>query len=192
MTSQELRRNRRLERPRERVLQEAWDLMAEKGLADLSLSELGRRLETSAGHLSYYFGSKNGLLLELLRWSEDDLIAQLNVVLDSDDPALERLRGLCELFFPRAVGDPRWLLWVELWPRVMHEPALQEAHFALDEAWREAMVRLLEELVGGDVEQLSRRMLALMDGLSVALLTGEPGVTQADAWEHVQALLPSR
>lgn len=164
--------------------------MAEKGLADLSLSELGRRLETSAGHLSYYFGNKNGLLLELLRWSEDDLIAQLAIVLDSDDSALSRLQGLCELFFPRAVGDPRWLLWVELWPRVMHEPTLREAHFALDEAWREALVRLLGELVSGDVEQLSRRMLALMDGLSVALLTGEPGVTQADAWEHVQALLP--
>ena len=191
MTSAEVRRHRRLERPRERVLQEAWDLLVERGLADLSLSELGRRLDTSAGHLAYYFGSKNGLLLELLRWSEDDLMTQLAVVLDSDDSAEERLHGLCELFFPRTAGDPRWLLWVELWPRVMHEPALREAQQELDNAWRDALVRLLHELVGGDVEQLSRRMLALMDGLSVALLTGEPGVTKADAWKHVQALLPT-
>ena len=94
MTSAEVRRHRRLERPRERVLQEAWDLLVERGLADLSLSELGRRLDTSAGHLAYYFGSKNGLLLELLRWSEDDLMTQLAVVLDSDDSAEERLHGL--------------------------------------------------------------------------------------------------
>jgi AcrR family transcriptional regulator len=72
------------------VLQEAWDLLVERGLADLSLSELGRRLETSAGHLSYYFGSKNGLLLELLRWSEGELIEQLEVVLASRQPAEER------------------------------------------------------------------------------------------------------
>lgn len=173
------------------MLQEAWDLLVERGLADLSLSELGRRLDTSAGHLAYYFGSKNGLLLELLRWSEDDLIAQLGVVLESDDPVERRLRGLCDLFFPRAAGDPRWLLWVELWPRVMHEPALREAQQELDAAWRNALARLLREMTDEDVQPLAQRMLALLDGLSVALLTGEPGLTKEMAWEHVKAQLPS-
>jgi AcrR family transcriptional regulator len=190
VTSQELRRHRRLERPRERVLQEAWDLLVEKGLADLSLSELGRRLDTSAGHLSYYFGSKNGLLLDLLRWSEGELIAELTVVLGSDDPAEDRLRGLCDLFLPRAAGDPRWLLWVELWPRVLREPELRDAREELDAAWRDALVTLLREM-SDDVEPLAQRMLALLDGLSVALLIGEPGLTKEAAWEHVRSLLPT-
>jgi AcrR family transcriptional regulator len=190
VTSQELRRHRRLERPRERVLQEAWDLLVEKGLADLSLSELGRRLDTSAGHLSYYFGSKNGLLLELLRWSEEDLITQLGDVLDSGGTAEDRVRGLCELFFPRAPGDPRWLLWVELWPRLVRDPALRQAQQELDAAWRHALTPLLAELTDDDVEPLAQRMLALLDGLSVALLTGQPGLTNETAWAHVRSLLP--
>lgn len=172
------------------MLQEAWDLLVERGLADLSLSELGRRLETSAGHLSYYFGSKNGLLLELLRWSEDELIEQLDGVLASDETAEERLRQLCVLFFPRAPGDPRWLLWVELWPRVMHEPTLREAQRELDSVWRDAIAGLLAEMVGGEVEPLAQRMLAMLDGLSVALLTDQPGLDVETAWEHVRALLP--
>jgi len=172
------------------VLQEAWDLLVEKGLADLSLSELGRRLDTSAGHLSYYFGSKNGLLLDLLRWSEDDLIAQLSVVLGSEDPAEDRLRGLCDLFFPRAPGDPRWLLWVELWPRVLHEPALRDARQELDATWRDALATLLCEMTDDDVGPLAQRILALLDGLSVALLIGEAGLSKDAAWEHVRALLP--
>lgn len=192
VTSQELRRHRRLERPRERVLQEAWDLLVEKGLADLSLSELGRRLETSAGHLSYYFGSKNGLLLELLRLSEDDLIAQLTVVLESDESALDRLHDLCDLFLPRAPGDPRWLLWVELWPRVLREPALRDAREELDAAWRDALATLLREMTDDDVGPLAQRMLALLDGLSVSLLIGEAGLTKKIAWEHVRALLPTQ
>lgn len=190
MTTQEVRRNRKLEQPRERVLQEAWDLLAERGLADLSLSELGRRLDTSAGHLAYYFGSKNGLLLELLRWSEDELATQLAVVLDSEEPAEDRLRGLCELFFPRSPGDPRWLLWVELWPRVIHEESLRKAQQELDAAWRDALAGLLGEMTDDDVEPLAQRMLALLDGLSVALLTGEPGLTNEVAWQHVRSLLP--
>lgn len=175
------------------MLQEAWDLLVEKGLADLSLSELGRRLDTSAGHLSYYFGSKNGLLLDLLRWSEDELIAQLSVVLESDDPAEERLRGLCELFFPRAPGDPRWLLWVELWPRVLREPTLRDAREELDAVWRDALAMLLQEMTDeDDVAPLAQRMLALLDGLSVALLVGEAGISRDTAWEHVRSLLPGQ
>jgi len=187
----ENRRHRRLERPRERVLQEAWDLLAEKGLADLSLSELGRRLDTSASHLSYYFGSKNGLLLDLLRWSEDDLTEQLSAVLKSDSAVLERLRGVCELYLPRGAGDPRWLLWVELWPRSLREPALREAQQELDAAWRDALATLLTELTDEDVEPIAERIRALLDGLAVALLTGEPGISIEVAWEHVRALLPN-
>jgi len=190
----ENRRHRRLERPRERVLQEAWDLLAEQGLADLSLSELGRRLDTSASHLSYYFGSKNGLLLDLLRWSEDDLTEQLAAVLKSDSAVLERLRGVCELYLPRGAGDPRWLLWVELWPRSLREPALREAQQELDAAWRTALATLLTELTeltDEDVEPIAERIRALLDGLAVALLTGEPKINIDVAWDHVRALLPN-
>ena len=170
-------------------MEEAWALLAERGLADLSLSELGRRLGTSAGHLSYYFGSKSGLLLELLRWSEDELAEQLAAVLASDGSAEERLHRLCTLNFPRTPGDPRWLLWVELWPRVMHEPALREAQLEFDGAWRTAIAQVLSELTD-EVETLTQRVVALMDGLSVALLTGDPTLTVEQAWEHVKALLP--
>jgi len=190
VSNQKLRRHRRLEHPRERVMQEAWALLVERGLADLSLSELGRRLDTSAGHLSYYFGSKSGLLLELLRWSEDELAEQLALVLESGGSAEERLHSLCMLNFPRAAGDPRWLLWVELWPRVMHEPALREAQLEFDAAWREAIARILGELTD-DVETLTQRVVALMDGLSVALLTGDTTLTVEQAWQHVKALLPA-
>ena len=188
MSNQKLRRHRRLEHPRERVMQEAWTLLTERGLADLSLSELGRRLDTSAGHLAYYFGSKNGLLLELLRWSEDELAEQREHVMESDGSAEERLHGLCMLNFPRAAGDPRWLVWVELWPRVLHEPALREAQLEFDAAWRAAIAQVLGELTD-DVETVTQRVVALMDGLSVALLTGDPTLTVDQAWQHVKALL---
>jgi AcrR family transcriptional regulator len=190
VTSQEHRRHRRLDRPRERVMEEAWALLAERGLADLSLSELGRRLDTSAGHLSYYFGSKSGLLLELLRWSEDELTAERALLVASDRSAEERLHDLCLLNFPRAPGDPRWLLWVELWPRVMHEPTLREAQLEYDAGWHASISQVLAELTD-DADLLAQRVIALVDGLSVALLTGDPTLTVEQAWQHVKALLPA-
>ena len=91
---------------------------------------------------------------------------------------------------PRAAGDPRWLLWIELWPRVLHEPALREAQLEYDAAWRAAIARILGELTD-DVESLTQRVFALIDGLSVALLTGDPTLTAEQAWQHVKALLPT-
>jgi len=171
-------------------MEEAWALLAERGLADLSLSELGRRLGTSAGHLSYYFGSKSGLLLELLRWSEDELAEERALAVASAGSAVERLHALCLLNFPRAPGDPRWLLWVELWPRVMHEPALREAQAEYDAAWHASIAQVLAELTD-DADLLTQRVIALLDGLSVALLTGDTTLTLEQAWEHVKALLPA-
>lgn len=179
-----------MERPRESVLRAAWDLLVERGLADLTLAELGRRLDTSAGHLLYYFGSKDGLLLEVLKWSEAEQAAQRAEILASDAPALERARGFCDVYLPYAEGDPRWLLWVELWPRVLREPSLREPREELDRTWFADLVPLLREMGADDPEALARRVLSLLDGLSVGLLIGDSGLTRESAWEHVRALLP--
>ena len=89
-----------------------------------------------------------------------------------------------------ALGEARWLLWVELWPRVMNEPALREAQFEFVAVWRAAIARILRELTD-DVETLTQRVFALIDGLSVALLTGDTTLTAEQAWQHVKALLPT-
>jgi AcrR family transcriptional regulator len=171
------------------VLTEAWTLLVERGLADLTLSELARRLDTSAGHLSYYFGSKDALLLDLLRWSEDELGLERATIMASGKPVLERIRQFCEVFLPTGAGDPRWLLWAELWPRVPRDAVLKQSQNEFDRAWLEDLVRLLGELGIAEPQPTARRVLALLDGLSIALLTGEDGLTREDAWEHVQHLL---
>jgi len=184
------RRHRRLDRPRERVLEEAWQLLVEKGLADLTLAELGRRVDTSAGHLLYYFGSKDEILLEVLRWSEDQLWERWEAARSEDMPFLERFDLFCTQFLPTGLGDPRWLVWIELWPRVLRSEPLRNSYDALDQVWRDALAELLAAEGIADASNLARRICALLDGLSVAVVLGEPDLTAADAVEHARALLP--
>jgi AcrR family transcriptional regulator len=190
VTTHEVRRHRRLDRPKERFVEEAWALLVERGLADLSLSELGRRLDTSAGHLAYYFGSKDGLLLDVLRWTEEELGRQREVVMASTEPVEVRLRRFTELFVPRGESDPRWLVWLELWPRLHRDPALKEAQVDFDSAWRADLTILLHELGVDGVDDLARRILALLDGLSIGLVIGDPELSPERAWDHVKAVLP--
>jgi AcrR family transcriptional regulator len=171
------------------VLEEAWRLLAEKGLADLTLAELGRRVDTSASHLLYYFGSKDDLLLEVVRWSEGQL-REARVKALASGSVQTRLRRFCELYLPREQGDPRWLLWIELWPRTLRTESLAEHYGEFDEEWRTDLTALLLEAGVPEPAATARRICALLDGLSVALVLGEDGLTVKRAWEHVRALLP--
>lgn len=66
---------------RERMLEEAMTAIAEDGLAGLTMSALAKRLGTSGGHILYYFGSKDRLLLEVLGWSESALTEERRTLL---------------------------------------------------------------------------------------------------------------
>lgn len=109
-------RPRRPARPREQVLAVAMAEIAEHGLAKLTMAGLGKQLQMSAGHLLYYFGSKDQLLLETLRWSEEQLGERRRAVLGQAGlSAWQRFTAYADLYLADGPGDPRWILWVEVW-----------------------------------------------------------------------------
>lgn len=63
--------------PRDRLLAAAIDHVATHGVADLSLRQLAAALGTSHRMLVYHFGSKEGLLVEVVRAVEDQQRAAL-------------------------------------------------------------------------------------------------------------------
>jgi AcrR family transcriptional regulator len=79
---------------RERLLSAAIDYAAEHGLADLSLRTLAAALGTSHRMLIFHFGSKQGLLVEVVRAVEAQqraLLEQLRA--DPEQDLLEQLRA---------------------------------------------------------------------------------------------------
>ena len=49
------------------------DAIAARGMAGLRMADVGERAGMSPGHILYYYSSKQRLLLETLRWSDDRL-----------------------------------------------------------------------------------------------------------------------
>lgn len=88
----------------ERMLEEAMTVIAEDGLATLTMSALAERLGTSGGHILYYFGSKDRLLLEALRWSETQLTAERTELLGRRLTTHRKLALFVELYLPAAPG----------------------------------------------------------------------------------------
>ncbi|MEU9417831.1 TetR/AcrR family transcriptional regulator [Streptomyces sp. NPDC048272] len=172
----------------ERMLEEAMTAIAEDGLATLTMSALAERLGTSGGHILYYFGSKDRLLLEALRWSEAQLTTERTELLGRRLTAHRKLALFVELYLPRGPRDPRWTLWIELWARTPSNEPLQAAQQEIDDGWQ----RDLETLLGKGVQQgrfaadldvpaRASELLALLDGLSTRVVLGQRGADRSAA-----------
>ncbi|MFD8207984.1 TetR/AcrR family transcriptional regulator [Streptomyces sp. NPDC059695] len=163
----------------ERMLEEAMAAIAEDGLATLTMSALAERLGTSGGHILYYFGSKDLLLLAALRWSEAALAEERRALLDRRLTAERKLDLFLRLYLPRGPRDPRWTLWIELWARTPGNSALREAQAELDAGWQEDLEALLAagaargRFAPLDSGARASELLALLDGLSTRVVLGE-------------------
>ncbi|MET9392543.1 TetR/AcrR family transcriptional regulator [Streptomyces sp. NPDC006624] len=184
--------------PREDVLAAAMEMIAERGLEKLTMAALGREVGMSSGHLLYYFGSKDELLLRTLEWSEGRLGAERARLLTRTAPARERLDAFVDLYVPDGHRDPHWTLWLEVWNRSQSAAADAEARdrqAAIEGAWHRDLVALLAEGVSRaefrrvDPDRFAARLRALLDGFSIHVAIGLRGTDRAQVLRHVHEFL---
>jgi AcrR family transcriptional regulator len=171
----------------ERMLEEAMAAIAENGLAALTMSGLADRLGTSGGHILYYFGSKDQLLLAALRWSEDRLTEERRALMARRVRAPRKLDLFLDLYLPAGPRDPRWLLWLELWARTAANPELLAAQDEIDRAWQDDLEALLDagaargHFIIDDVSADASELLALLEGLGTRVALGLGATTRRSA-----------
>ncbi|MFD9303589.1 TetR/AcrR family transcriptional regulator [Streptomyces sp. NPDC060048] len=176
------------------MLEEAMTAIAEDGLATLTMSALAERLGTSGGHILYYFGSKDRLLLAALRWSEQQLAGERSALLARRVTAHRKLALFLELYLPRGPRDPRWTLWIELWARIPANEPLRAAQQEIDDGWQRDLEALLAKGVeqgrfapGLDVPARASELLALLDGLSTRVVLGQRGADRTASMERARS-----
>ena len=189
------RPRRRLKQPREDVMAAAMATIAERGLAELTIAGLGRQVGMSSGHVLYYFGSKDELLLQTLEWSEEQLAAERRRVLGSPTAPRVRLDAVIDLYLPDGRRDPRWTLWSEIWNRTTAAEEVLRRQLDLELVWHRDLVALLAEGISRgdfrplDPERFTVRLRALLDGFGVPLVIGLPGTDRGQTLEHVKEFL---
>jgi AcrR family transcriptional regulator len=168
---------------RERLLAAAVDYAAEHGLADLSLRALAAGLGTSHRMLIFHFGSKEGLLVEVVRAVEarqrallDDLRADPGLV------PLEQVRALWRHLTSPALW-PYERLFFEVYAQGLQgkEPARRLLEDAVD-AWLPPVVDLLasQGVPPDEARAEARLAVAVTRGLLLDLLaTGDVDAVDA-------------
>jgi AcrR family transcriptional regulator len=122
--------------PRDRLLAAAVDHVLAHGLSDLSLRELAAAIGTSHRMLIYHFGSKEGLVVAVIRTVEQ---AQRDAfaALDPDLEPADALRAMWQRFTDPALG-PHERLFFEIYGQALQgRPGAVELLDGIVDAWVE-------------------------------------------------------
>jgi len=164
------------------IIEAAWTLIAEHGYHSVRVAQVAQACGTSSATVHYHFPTLNHLLVEALRHSVkqafDRQVAGLHTIADP----YERLLRLIELQLP---GSDRlrleWSIWLQVWTAAALDPGMRELHADSYLRWHETIARTLREgkesgVFGDlDVEEMTRRLTALIDGMGIQVITGMPG-----------------
>jgi AcrR family transcriptional regulator len=171
---------------REEMLAAAAQLIAERGFSDTRIADVANRIGASPALVIYYFGTKDSLLTEALRWSERSFYAAVEEMLAVTPALEERLRSLVAWCLPEAHKlTSEWGLWFDLWVQAFRHPEVKKDRAELDQQWRDLVARVVRagidagEIEELDVESFTIMWTALLDGLVVQVALDDPLVDVA-------------
>lgn len=169
----------------------AAEVIAEQGLAKLRVSDVAERAGMTVGHVTYYFPSKNELLIRAIRYSElkfhEDIAARLARRVDP----WKRLRALVEAAVAIGPYDPGWVLWFEVWSMAVTDPNVAAVQRELAGWWTGALAGVVEygiergSFSPESAEQAVAVISALTNGVSVQLTLGDEELTAKRAVDLV-------
>jgi AcrR family transcriptional regulator len=172
---------------RRAMLQAAAELISERGYGDTRIADVAKRAGTSSGLVIYYFGTRDRLLVDALRFSEEAYYEAASTLLDEQRDFRKRLSMLVEWScVPELPGEVHgsWGLWLDLWSTALRHPEVREARVELDSRWRDLIERIVcEGQESGDVgKDVDLRRFALsftvvLDGLSTQVALDDPELT---------------
>jgi AcrR family transcriptional regulator len=170
---------------RDQMLAAAATLIAERGFHDTRIADVAKRVGASPALVIYYFGTKDSLLTEALRWSERSFYAATEEMLRSTDKLRDRLELLVEWTLVADKTESvtgEWGLWFDLWAQAFRHPAVKKDRAELDAQWRDLIARIVQDAVdSGEIADLDVASFAilwgsLLDGLMVQVSLRDPVV----------------
>ena len=176
---------------REQMLRAAIDVIVERGYAESRIADVAERAGTSPALVIYYFKTKDQLLTEAIRFSEDSWSEAGTARMAAIPTAAGRLEEIVAMsFLPEEDTEPpsSWVLWLDLWAQAVRHPEVATVRQKFDERWRQTITSLVVEgqEAGefGPVDPVEFAVLfsALLDGLAVQIALSDPSLDTAKAF----------
>ncbi|MEO6956302.1 MAG: TetR family transcriptional regulator C-terminal domain-containing protein [Antricoccus sp.] len=164
---------------RARIIEAAWQLIAQRGLQAVRIADVADKCGVSTASVHYHFKTRQNLLEEALRESLQQSHDRLSADVKSINDPYERLLRLLELQLPNSAALVlEWSIWLQVCAQAPLNSRLREVHAAAYDSWSATIVEAIEYgRKRGVFEQDSNgrtalRLTALVDGLGIQFATG--------------------
>src|SRR5215470_9459866 len=125
------------------MLRAAAELICERGFGDTRIADVARRAGVSSALVIYYFGTRDRLLVDALRYSEESGYEAAEKMLAEIPSLHDRLSLLIKwTCVPEAESDMpgAWGLWFDLWAQAFRHDEVKAGRVELDARWRAMII----------------------------------------------------
>jgi AcrR family transcriptional regulator len=175
------------------MLRAAAELICERGFGDTRIADVAKRAGASSALVIYYFGTRDRLLVDALRYSEESGYEAAEKMLAEVTSLRERLSLLIRWTCVPEANDEipgAWGLWFDLWAQAFRHDEVKAGRVELDARWRRMIVdaiksaEAMDELDGEvDARMFALEFSALLDGLSIQVALDDPEVDSEVAYQ---------
>jgi AcrR family transcriptional regulator len=162
------------------MLRAALEVIVERGFPDTRIADVAERAGTSPALVIYYFKTKDQLLTDAIRFSEDTWYETGLSRIAAIDTAVARLEELVAMCCLPEEDDPEapsasWLLWLDLWAQAARHPEVASVRQKFDERWRDTIASLVTEgqetgeFGPVDPADFAAAMSSLLDGFAIQI-----------------------
>lgn len=175
------------------VVEAAAQAIAERGLANVRMSDVAAIAGMSVGHVSYYFPSKIELLMRAITANEDRHWTAVEATLARIRDPWKRLDKLLDTAAASGPRDPGWVLWFQLWLESALDVDVARVHDELDARWRDILTDAIRYGVAQGVfastnpDQDALLLSSIVDGLSIQVTLESPVITRAKMMKLLRA-----
>jgi AcrR family transcriptional regulator len=180
------------EQRREQMLRAALEVITERGYPDTRITDVAERAGTSPALVIYYFKTRDQLLTEALRYSEDAWYAEGTrrmAAIETSAGRLEEFVAMMCLPETDAGAEDSWLLYLDLWAQSPRNPGVAAIRQKIDESWRETIRSLVltgqeaGEFAAVDAGDFAVMLSTLLYGFVVPIALEDPEVGPERAFE---------
>ena len=176
------------------MLRAAAELICERGFSETRIADVAKRAGVSSALVIYYFGTRDRLLVDALRYSEESFYEAAEAMLAEVSSLRDRLSLLIRwTCVPEGDGADEipgaWGLWFDLWAQAFRHDEVKAGRIELDARWRRMIIDALESAESGernaqvDARMFALEFAALLDGLSIQVALDDPDVDSEVAYQ---------
>lgn len=179
------------------MLDAAIAVIVERGFPETRVADVAERAGVSPALVIYYFKTKDNLLAEAMRYSEDGWYAEMSRRTDELPTAAQRLEEVVAMSCLPGVGDTggledSWSIWLDLWAQALRDTEVRRVREEFDEHFRETIRQIVRDGVAAgefalqptaDEDDFAVGYSAMLDGFAIQIALGDPKVNPHRAFE---------